>query len=118
MVESLPDFFDRIPDQSFILSHANQEATGQWLGDKLVSGMRSKSWMAVHLPHGGEVEVQLDEDTLTSAWRGVWLDPKTGAREVFKRGTGAGTLKAQSPTSGSLDTDWILLVERDLLPSA
>lgn len=114
IVESLPDFFERVPDQSIIVS-PKQETTGEWLGDKLISGMRSTTWVAVHLPRGGEVQVRLDRTVLGDKWRALWLDPKTGAREVFDSGT-AETLTARSPTGGSIDEDWILLVERDVIP--
>lgn len=112
-MEQLPDFFDRVPDQSFIVSSTGLEDSSTLLGDKLVSGMRSKTWLAVHLPHGGQVELRLDPATFSDQWRASWLDPKTGAREVFRRASGELSLTITSPTEGSIDNDWILLVERD-----
>lgn len=113
IIERLPGFFDRIPDQDIIVSPKQDQRS--LLGDTLISGMRSTSWIAVHLPHGGEVTVSLDHKILSNEWRASWLDPKTGACEVFKRETGGETLKAKSPTKGSIDDDWILLVQRDAL---
>jgi hypothetical protein len=75
--------------------------------------MRSKTWLAVHLPHGGEVEVRLDKETMPGKWRAWWMSPKNGAKEVFKRGDGGENLKVTSPTQGSIDEDWILFVDRD-----
>lgn len=114
IMERLPGFFDRVPDQSLILSPA--VSVDSLLGDKLVSGMRSTTWLAAHLPHGGEVEVRLDASVVSDRWRAAWLDPKTGAREVFQRGSGEASLIARSPSEGSIDKDWILFVERDELP--
>jgi len=104
-----------VPDQSIIVSP--EQTTGEkLLGDKLISAMKSTSWLAVHLPHGGEVTVRLDNEILSDKWRASWLDPKTGAREVFKRGSGGEeTLTVRSPTEGSIDNDWILLVQKDTI---
>jgi hypothetical protein len=113
-MEALPGFFDRVPDQSFIIA-PKQPETDKLLGDKLVSGMRSTSWMAVHLPHGGEVTVGIDQSILSDKWRASWLDPKTGAREVFKRGSKEEIFTARSPTEGSIDNDWVLLLQKDTI---
>jgi hypothetical protein len=75
--------------------------------------MRSKTWLAVHLPHGGDVEARLDKETLPGKWRAWWMNPKTGSKEVFQRGGGEESLKVTSPTQGSIDNDWILYVDRD-----
>lgn len=112
-MESLPDYFERVPDQSLILSSTNEPTGGSPAGDKLISAMRSTSWLAVHLPHGGEVEVRLDEKVLPDKWRAWWMNPKSGSKEVFERGSGSHSLKARSSTEGSIDQDWILYVDRD-----
>jgi len=75
--------------------------------------MRSKTWLAVNLPYGGDVEVRLDKETLPGKWRAWWMSPKNGAKETFKRGADEETLKVTSPTQGSIDQDWILFVDRD-----
>jgi hypothetical protein len=54
---SLPDFFSRRPDSSFILSDTFEPKDGTSALDRLVQGLRSDSWALVHLPYGGEVEV-------------------------------------------------------------
>lgn len=114
-MESLPDYFDRVPDQSLIISSTNEPTDGSSAGDKLVGAMRSTTWLAVHLPHGGEVEVRLDKEVLPGKWRAWWMNPKTGAKEVFDRGSGEATLKVRSPTEGSIDEDWILFIDRDVV---
>jgi hypothetical protein len=113
ILESLPDYFDRVPDQSLILSSTEEPSDGSRAGDNLISAMRSKTWLAVHLPHGGDVEVRLDKETLPGRWRAWWMSPKNGAREVFERGDGGETFKATSSTQGSIDEDWILFIDRD-----
>lgn len=113
-MESLPDYFERVPDQTLILNSTNEPADGSSAGDKLIGAMRSKTWLAVHLPHGGEVEVRLDQEVLPGQWRAWWMNPKSGAKEVFERGSGQGRLKARSPTEGSIDEDWILYIDRDI----
>lgn len=113
-MESLPGYFDRVPDQSFIIS-PRQPETDKLAGDKLVSGMRSTSWMAVHLPHGGEVTIRLDGSILSDRWRASWLDPKTGACEMFKRESSEEDFTARSPTEGSIDHDWVLLLQKDTI---
>lgn len=113
-MESLPDYFDRVPDQTLIVSPIIKEEGDRPIGDKLVGAMRSTSWVAVHLPHGGGVEVRLDKAIVSDRWRAAWIDPRTGACETFKRESAGGeTLRARSPTEGSIDQDWILLVQRD-----
>jgi hypothetical protein len=114
-MESLPDYFDRIPDQSLVLSSTSEPTDDSPAGDKLVSAMRSSSWLAVHLPHGGEVNVRLDKDVLPGQWRAWWMNPKLGSKEVFKRGSDQSNLTARSPTQGSIDEDWILFVDRDTI---
>jgi hypothetical protein len=113
ILESLPDYFDRVPDQSLILSSTNEPSDGSRAGDKLISAMRSKTWVAIHLPHGGDVQVRLDKETLPGRWRAWWMSPKNGAREVFERGDGGEAFSATSPTQGSIDEDWILFIDRD-----
>ena len=113
ILESLPDYFDRVPDQSLVLSSTNEPTDGSPAGDKLIGAMRSKTWLAVHLPHGGDVEVSLDKETLPAKWRAWWMIPKTGSKEVFQKGDGGESLKVSSPTQGSIDTDCILYVDRD-----
>lgn len=102
-----------MPDQSLILSSTNELTDGSSAGDKLVGAMRSQTWLAVHLPHGGNVEVRLDKETLPARWRAWWMNPKTGSKEVFQRGDGGESLKVTSPTQGSIDNDWILYIDRD-----
>lgn len=113
---SLPNYFDRVPDQSFIVSSTNEPTDGSRAGDKLISGMRSKGWAAVHLPYGGQVEIDLEKAKISTKWRAWWINPKTGGREVFKRGEGGGQLKVEAPSGGTLDDDWLLLVEDDVGP--
>lgn len=114
VIESLPGFYERIPDQSLIVAPLQVEDGDEPLGDTLIGGMRSATWIAAHLPHGGEVTVSLDPAIFGAQWRAEWLDPKTGARETFTRDTrGATTLTARSPSEGSIDCDWVLLVIRD-----
>jgi hypothetical protein len=113
IMESLPDYFDRVPDQSLVLSSTSEPTDDSPAGDKLVSAMRSSSWLAVHLPHGGEVNVRLDKDVLPGQWRAWWMNPKSGSKEVFERGSDQSSLTACSPTQGSIDEDWILFVDRD-----
>lgn len=114
---SLPKYFDRIPDQSIILSSTNEPEDGTWAGDKLISGMRSEGWAMVHLPYGGEVEVHLGLAGFTERkWRAWWIDPRCGGREVGVKGGGGDAKAFKSPTSGSLDDDWLLLIEEDKWP--
>jgi hypothetical protein len=112
IVESWPDFFDRVPDQTLIVSSTNEPSDGSPAGDRLISAMRSKTWLAVHLPQGGDVEVRLDEKVLPAKFRAWWLSPKTGAKEIFAWGDGGTVMMTSSPTKGSIDQDWILFVER------
>lgn len=113
---SLPGYFSRVPDQNMIVSDTH-ESKGQRAGDRLVSGMRADGWAAVHLPYGGEVEVDLGLAVPGApSWKAWWIDPRAGGREVFASGTKLASRAFTAPTAGSLADDWILLVTADPYP--
>lgn len=68
----------------------------------------------MHLPYGGEVEVDLAKALQGhggKGWKGWWVDPRTGARQLFAKGPAdQTTLKAESPAEGSNKDDWLLLL--------
>lgn len=113
---SIPNFLSRVPDNSFILSDRN-EVEGKPAGDKLIQGMKGKGWAMVHLPYGGSVEIDLNEALDDGEggeggkYRGWWIDPKTGGREIFEEGEIKGKKEFKSPSEGSLKTDWLLYIE-------
>lgn len=81
-------------------------------GDKLVSGMRGKGWAMVHLPYGGTVEVDLAKTGQEGAWGSWWVDTKCGARSSCSRGDTTAELQVfTSPTEGSKNEDWLLVLE-------
>lgn len=113
---SLPGYFSRIPDQTFITSDTHEQA-GKLAGDALVSGMRADGWAAVHLPYGGDVEVDMTKAIPGAAsWKAWWFDPRSGGREVFVGGDKLGRRAFSAPSAGSLTDDWILLVTVDPYP--
>ncbi|KAK8843944.1 hypothetical protein IAR55_006736 [Kwoniella newhampshirensis] len=119
IMQSLPNFFSRIPDQSFILSDTHEPTDGTPAGDALISGMRSEGWAMVHLPYGGGVTIDLTKAGFgeKKSWRAWWIDPRTGGREVFMRDAGGGVTQTfQAPSGGDQDDDWLLLVEEDIWP--
>jgi len=69
----------------------------------------------VHLPYGGSVEVDVGKTGVEGKWRGWWIDPRTGGREVCERGEG-GRKVFKAPSEGSLGDDWLLLIEKDVWP--
>jgi hypothetical protein len=109
---SLPNYHTRVPDQTFILSDTCDTGDGR-AGDHLIGGMRGDDWAMVHLPYGGDVEVDLAKSLPNQTkWRAWWVDPRIGSREQFQEGdvlSGKETFK--SPSSGSLEDDWLLLLE-------
>lgn len=113
---TLPNFFSRRPDSSFILSDTNEPKDGTSALDKLVQGLRGDSWALVHLPYGGEVEIDLvkalgEEGKTYRSW---WVSPASGGREVLDNGSKTvtkGSKTFTSPTEGALDKDWVLLLE-------
>jgi hypothetical protein len=111
---SLPDFFSRRPDSSFILSDTFEPKDGTSALDRLVQGLRSDSWALVHLPYGGEVEVDLEKALTGGTYRAWWVSPASGGREVLDNGAKTavkGSRLFTSPTRGDLKKDWILLLE-------
>lgn len=114
---ALPNYFSRMPDQSFILSGTNEPIDGSRAGDKLISGTRADGWAMVHLPYGGEVTIDIGKALpgKVGAWRAWWVDTKCGAKELDQSGKGQHVEKFVSPSEGTLKDDWLLLVE--CLPS-
>jgi hypothetical protein len=110
---SLPNFFTRVPDSSFILSNTLEPRDGTRAGDSLVSGMRGEGWAMVHLPYGGNVEVDLVAALPGSQqYKAWWIDTRTGGREVFGGGKVIpGSKVFESSTGGTLEDDWLLLLE-------
>lgn len=110
---SLPDYFSRVPDNSFIILQQEEQK-----GHRFISGMRGDSWALVHLPTGGSVMIDLikafPQFRQHGRFRTWWLDPKDGSRRVQDRGeTSAivGCTTREAPSSGCLDSDWVLLLE-------
>ncbi len=86
--------------------------------DKLISGLRSDQWALVHLPYGGEVDVDISNalsNSPTSTYRAWWVDPRSGGKATLDKGEkksiAEGVRRFVSPTAGSLATDWVLLLE-------
>ncbi|ORY25529.1 hypothetical protein BCR39DRAFT_543890 [Naematelia encephala] len=112
IVESLPGYFERIPDQSFILSDTHEPAT-DLAGEELISGMREANgqWAMVHLPFGGPVELDLGKALPgKTSWRGWWWDPRIGSRETFGLGVTPGSKTFTAPD----EQDWLLYLEAAL----
>lgn len=82
--------------------------------------MAGEDWAMVHLPYGGELEVDVMKalklnSATGKAWKGWWVDPRTGAKELFASGSNTSgeagkTLRASSPSQGSKKDDWLLLL--------
>jgi hypothetical protein len=111
---TLPDFFTRRPDSSFILSDTNERKDGGSALDRLIQGLKSESWALVHLPYGGDVEVDLEKALKGQTYRAWWINPASIGREVLDNGVKVAIKGARvfhSPTEGALDRDWILLLE-------
>jgi hypothetical protein len=70
----------------------------------------------VHLPYGGDIEIDIKKGGVEGQWRAWWISPRDGGREVFERGEGVGGKTFNAPSGGSLDEDWLLLVEEDVWP--
>lgn len=111
---SLPDFFSRRPDSSFILSDTKEPTDGSSALDRLIQGLKADSWAMVHLPYGGEVEVDLEKALTGNTYRAWWVSPASGGKEVIGKGDKSeekGTKVFKSPSEGALDRDWVLLLE-------
>lgn len=109
IVESLPGFFDRIPDQSFILSDTLEPSDPKvYAGEELISGMRNAKglWLMVHLPFGGNVTVNLGV-LAQGRKRGWWIDPRAGSRESFGWVEEAHEGVFTAPD----ERDWLLYIE-------
>lgn len=114
---SLPDFFTRRPDSTFILSDTNEPKTDDENGlDRLIQGLKADSWAMVHLPYGGYTKIDLSGamGQCKSTYRAWWIDPRSGGRSPLFKGERKaidGQAGFTSPTEGSLEHDWILLLE-------
>lgn len=113
---SLPDFMTRKPDSSMILSDTFEPTDGTLAKDKLIAGLKAKSWSMIHLPYGGTVEVDLTRalDSSPKGYRAWWVDPKTGGKASLDKGAVAVAEPKRSftsPSEGSIVNDWVLLLE-------
>jgi hypothetical protein len=112
---SLPDFFSRRPDSSFIMSDTQEPADGSSALDRLIQGLIADSWAMVHLPYGGEIEIDTGKALRGGpSYRAWWVSPASGGKEVIDNGNkheAVGPRTFKSPTEGSLDKDWVLLLE-------
>ena len=117
---SLPGFFSRHPDSSFILSDTHEQVEGSTQAermdvlDKLIQGLKGDTWALVHLPYGGEVDIDLKLALSGLRYRAWWVDPASGGREVLDEGSKSeikGSRVFQTPTAGDLDKDWVLMLE-------
>jgi hypothetical protein len=116
---SSPNYFTRVPDQSFIVSSTGESNDRSEAGDALISGTRAQGWAMVHLPHGGEVEVDLVRALDPSgSWKACWVDTKCGERSGFDSGNfGSRTRKFVAPKRLDKSQDWLLLLEHVSLSS-
>lgn len=101
-----------------ILSATNEPTDGTLAKDRLIAGLKAKSWSMIHLPFGGTVEVDLSLalDGAAKGYRAWWVDPKTGGKASLDKGAIQKVEDKQkrsfsSPSEGSIDTDWVLLLE-------
>jgi hypothetical protein len=110
---SLPSFFSRMPNSSFILSDTMEPKDGSRAGDKLISGMIGEGWSMVHLPYGGGVDVDIGAALSGSTeYRAWWIDPRTGGREIFEEGkVRSGAKHFHAPPEGAQEDDWLLYIE-------
>lgn len=115
---SLPSYTTRRPDSSFIVSDTMEPKDGTLAYDKLIAGLKAQDWALVHLPYGGAVEIDVSmalSHSKSATFRVWWVDPRSGGKTPAERGTRlslpATVREFISPTSGSLDTDWVLLLE-------
>jgi hypothetical protein len=95
---TLPSFFSRMPNSSFILSDTMEPKDGSRAGDKLM----------VHLPYGGGVDFDIGAALPGSTeYRARWMDPRTGGREIFEEGkVRSGAKHFQAPREGAQEDDW------------
>lgn len=114
---SLPQYFTRVPDSTFILSDTLEPDDGSPAGDRLIQGMRGTGWAMVHLPYGGTVRLDMRKalsDTRIECWKAWWIDPRTGGRELFQP---AGnhevhvSFTSSTTTKDDSDNDWLLYIE-------
>jgi hypothetical protein len=83
---TLPSFFSRMPNSSFILSDTMEPKDGSRAGDKLISGLIGEGWSMVHLPYGGGVDFDIGAALPGSTeYRARWMDPRTGGREISRK---------------------------------
>lgn len=111
---SLPNYFTRVPDSSFILSETHEPTDGSRAGDKLIQGMRGDGWAMVHLPHGGTVNIDVSGalGAKKRGWKSWWIDPRTGGREV-NESERQNSVQADftAPRGLGNNEDWLLLLE-------
>lgn len=117
IVESLPNYHTRVPDQSFILSDTNEPADGEPAGDRLLGGTRGDGWALVYLPYGGDVSLDLAKAIPAGGqWRAWWINPRDGGRLSFLSGNDAsddGQRAFSAPSGGNLKNDWLLYIDTE-----
>lgn len=108
-------YFDRIPDNSVISTDLGED-------EGRFSATRDKKgrWAAVYSPQGlsFDVDVNYLADVLgggcntTLKWTQRWYSPRNGSFVSEDEGCGVSVTTFEPPTSGSVDHDWVLLLEK------
>ncbi len=76
-------------------------------------------WAAIYSPQGFAFGVDLGHlagvlggcSTTSLKWTQSWYSPRNGSFVSEKKGSGVGAATFQPPTGGSVDNDWVLLLD-------
>lgn len=97
------DFFNRIPDQTMILSEVG-EAGSHICATRDTGG----TYAMVYIPNA-EQTVKLDVSSLQKPYEVNWFDPRTGYTHPIEGQLDGDTLSMTTPLNGP---DWVLLIEK------
>lgn len=108
-------YFDRLPD-NLVISTDLGEDEGRFSATRDKKGR----WAAVYSPQGLSFGVDVDYlagflnggSNATLKWTQKWYSPRNGSFVSEEEGCGTDVATFVPPTSGSVDHDWVLLLEK------
>lgn len=103
LMESRP-YFDRIPDQSLVVSGQPKEAGAY------IQATRGDEYAMIYTPYGSTFTVQMGKISGGKV-KACWFDPRTGDTHPIGEFENKGTQSFDPPSEPERGNDWVLLLD-------